>query len=153
MNAQRGWFGVAMYQGSNDTNMGTLWRSTYIYGGKALYTVGRKYRGQAGDTVDATRHVPYTHFEHFSDFIKFKPKQAKIIGVEINEKAIPLSRFCHPLNAIYILGNESYGIHENNLRLCDQIVYVETTLPICLNVAVAGSIIIADRLQKGVYQR
>jgi tRNA(Leu) C34 or U34 (ribose-2'-O)-methylase TrmL len=52
---------------------------------------------------------------------------------------------CHPQIACYVLGSEDNGIPEA-MMIGYQKVFIDT--PICLNVAVAGSIIMYDRKSK-----
>jgi tRNA G18 (ribose-2'-O)-methylase SpoU len=60
----------------------------------------------------------------------------------------PLSQFQHPRNAIYILGSEDHGVPKSVLRGCQEVVSLEAEGYGSYNVAVAGSIVMYDRMVK-----
>jgi tRNA G18 (ribose-2'-O)-methylase SpoU len=64
----------------------------------------------------------------------------------MTQDAINLTEFNHPNRAIYILGAEDSGLPLEVEKACNKIVciYGERSL----NVAVAGSIVLYDRLNK-----
>jgi tRNA G18 (ribose-2'-O)-methylase SpoU len=68
--------------------------------------------------------------------------------VVIEMGGTPLSEFDHPRNAIYILGSEDHGVPKNVLRACREVVSLEAQEYASYNVAVAGSIVMYDRLIK-----
>ena len=61
---------------------------------------------------------------------------------------VPLSQFKHPRNAIYILGSEDHGVPKNVLRACREVVSLEAVEYASYKVAVAGSIVMYDRMVK-----
>lgn len=74
------------------------------------------------------------------------PYSAQLVAVEMGGE--PLATFEHPKRAVYVLGSEDNGIPESMLRMC----HARVTLP-CVryesfNVAVAGSVLMYDRLTK-----
>jgi tRNA G18 (ribose-2'-O)-methylase SpoU len=50
----------------------------------------------------------------------------------------------HPERGIYILGNETVGLPQEILSRCNNIVKIPTSFS--LNVAIAGSIVLYDRM-------
>jgi tRNA(Leu) C34 or U34 (ribose-2'-O)-methylase TrmL len=80
-----------------------------------------------------------------------------LIIIEINNNSIPLQEFSHPDNAVYLLGSENPSRKIPN-ELLDKYPVIEIPkywgLPkiqkgcFCLNVSVAGSIVLYDRLIK-----
>jgi len=143
----RGYFAIGIYHPKTSTNMGTLWRSAYIFGASFIFTIGRRYQKQASDTVKAYRHIPLYNFLDFQDFHKFLPYDCQIVCVEIADNSIALHKFNHPERAIYLLGAEDEGIPKEILKNY-QIIQIISDLPFCLNVAVAGSIVMHDRFIK-----
>lgn len=141
----RGFFGIGTYQPKNETNTGTVFRSAQSFGANFVYTVGRKYSKQATDTADTTHQIPYFFYPTFQDLVNFKPRYTKIVCVEISEDARPLNNFFHPENAIYLLGNEAYGIHQEVLDKSDFVVKIPVPHELCLNVAVVGGIVMYSR--------
>ena len=141
----RGYCGIGFYQARWDTNIGTGFRSAVCFGANFLYTIGHKYKKQSSDTCDSTRHLPYLHYEAYDDFIKRKPQDARIVCVEITDNARDLTKFCHPERALYLFGNETYGIHEKYLR---NHLVVKIPTKLCLNVASSVGIVLYDRMLK-----
>jgi len=143
----RGYFGIGVYHPKATVNIGTLWRSAYIFGAKFIFTIGRRYQKQASDTLKAFRHVPLFNFTTIEDFKSNAPYCGQIVCVEICDKAKPLTNYVHPQQAIYILGAEDYGIPED-LLFGNQAVVIPSENEYCLNVATAGSIVMYDRYMK-----
>lgn len=138
---KRGYFGIGIYKTKEKENVGTLWRSAHNFGAQFIFTIGRRYKKQNGDTSKAWRHTPLFDYETFEE-IKI-PKDCKLIGIEQSEKSVSIKKFLHPERAIYILGAEDEGLPQEILEKCDAIVHIDS--PMCLNVSVAGSIIMYDR--------
>lgn len=139
----RGYFGIGIYNTKTEHNIGTLWRSAYIFGASFIFTIGKRYKKQHSDTTKATNHIPLYEYKTFEEFYSNIPNNCLLIGVEQNEKSIDLKKFWHPERAIYLLGAEDYGLNENIISKCHKIVSIDTKL--CLNVSVAGSIIMYNR--------
>jgi len=146
MNANQGYFGIGIYQPKRETNVGTLWRSARILGASFLFTIGHRYRHQCSDTMKAPRHVPLFSYESFDAFLKALPACGHLIAIELDEQAAPISNFVHPQQAVYLLGAEDYGLPPAVLNKCRSIVQLPGDF--CLNVAVAGSIAMYDRISK-----
>lgn len=113
-----------------------------------MFTVGRKAKKQPSDTICSWRHVPYLVYPDFDDFYVHLPYDCILVGVEISGGAEPLETFNHPQRAVYLLGAEDNGIPKDILSRCHKVICVDTRF--CLNVAVAGSIVLYDRRAKGL---
>ena len=74
------------------------------------------------------------------------PKAAVWVVIEMG--GTPLSEFVHPRNAIYILGSEDHGVPTSVVRGCREVISLECELYGSYNVAVAGSIVMYDRMMK-----
>ena len=149
---ERGYFGVGVYHPKAEVNIGTLWRSAYIFGAAFIFTIGRRYKNQASDTLKSYRHVPMFHYESFKEFKSHLPHQARLVCVELAERAISLVNMVHPQQAIYLLGAEDDGI-PSKLMSGSQVVQIPSVRERCLNVAVAGSIIMYDRHLKSAVHK
>lgn len=143
---KRGYFGIGIENTKTKANIGTLWRSAYGLGAAFIFVIGERYKKQASDTVKAMRHIPMYHYDNFEQFYDHMPKDCQLIGVELHEKARELSGYGHPERAIYLLGAEDSGLSKRALEKCHSIIQFESKH--CLNVAVAGSIIMYDRQSK-----
>lgn len=141
---RRGYFGIGIYHPKRSENIGSLWRTAHSFGADFLFTIGPRYHKQASDTSDATRHVPLFKYNSWEEFRRHTPGQ--IVCVEIDSKAEDLKSFKHPEQAVYVLGAEDYGIPPRYLEQY-QTVKISGGL-YCLNVAVAGSIVLYDRISK-----
>ena len=141
----RGYYGIGVYHPKTVENIGTLWRSAHNFGADFIFTIGKRYQRQASDTTKAERHIPLYEYESFEDFKEHLPRGCQMVFVEQTEGSRNVKDIIHPETAVYILGAEDYGVPEEMMRGYKKI-HIDT--PMCLNVAVAGSIILYDRKSK-----
>ena len=144
--SNRGYFGIGIENTKTKANIGTLWRSAYSLGASFIFVIGNRYKKQASDTVKAIRHIPMYHYDTFDDFYENMPKDCQLIGVDNVTKARNLIDYGHPERAIYLLGAEDNGLSKQAMEKCHSLVQFDSKF--CLNVAVAGSIIMYDRQTK-----
>jgi tRNA G18 (ribose-2'-O)-methylase SpoU len=143
---KRGYFGIGIYHPKTPVNMGTLWRSAQNFDASFMFTIGQRYQKQASDTTKAFRHIPLYNYKTFADFNRNRPYGCPLIAIEQSKNSISIKGFVHPERAIYLLGAEDHGIPPAILKKMQQTVHIDT--PMCLNVAVAGSIVMFDRQNK-----
>ena len=144
--SKRGYFGIGVFNGKNDQNIGTLWRSANIMGADFIFTIGKRYRRQCSDTSKTPRHIPLFNYENWEDFKKHIPFDCPVVAIELDEDSIPIKRYVHPERCIYLLGAEDNGIPKKILEQCRDIVQLPGDF--CMNVSVAGSIVMYDRINK-----
>ena len=144
--SKRGFFGIGIEHTKTHQNIGTLWRSASIMGASFIFTIGKRYKKQSSDTMKSWKHIPLWHFETFDEFYLAFPNDCKLIGVELNEDSIPISTFIHPERCVYLLEAEDIGLTEKAIAKCNAIVQLPGDY--CMNVSVAGSIVMFDRIQK-----
>lgn len=137
-------FGIGIENGKFNINLGTLMRSAFNFNANFVFTIGNRYRETRGDTVRTTRYIPYFNFTSTDDLIKHC--NIPIIGVEITDDAKSLINFVHPKRCIYLLGAEDTGLSKETIKCCKYIVSIPSNH--CLNVSVAGGVIMYDRLLK-----
>lgn len=140
----RGYFGVAVYHPKTAENIGVLLRTAHNLGAKFVATIGKRYKKQPSDTTNFQQSIPLFHFETFEEFKKFIPNGCNLTAIEIDETARFLGNHCHSEKECYLLGAEDYGIPKNILQKCTNVVKLSSER--CLNVAVAGSIVLYDRV-------
>ncbi len=140
----RGFCGIGIQHSKTPINIGTLWRSAAILGADFIFTVGRRYTHQSSDTLKAYRHIPLWHFEDLDDLRV--PHDCRLIGVELDDRARPLHTFRHPERAVYLLGAEDHGLSKDAIARCHQLIRLPGQWS--MNVAVAGSIVLNDRVSK-----
>ncbi len=141
----RGFFGVGVEGISKGANVGALVRSTHAFGGSFFFTLGTglDLDGiRASDTSDAFDHLPFYDFKTPDDLVL--PAGVTLVGVELTPDAIALPSFRHPTRAAYILGPEMGSLSPVMQARCDFIVKIPTKF--CVNVGVAGAIILYDRM-------
>jgi len=146
----RGFFGIGIYHTKTETNIGTLWRSAYIFGASYIFTVGKRYKKQSSDTLKTWRKIPLYHYDLFDGFNKNRPYDCQLVGVEQDNNSKSIVTFNHPERAIYLLGAEDHGLPVDILKQCNSVIHIDTFT--CLNVAVAGSIVMYDRELKDKYK-
>ncbi len=141
-----GFYGIGVHNSVHDANIGTLWRSAFIMGAAFIFTIGRPYKQQKGDVTHAWSKIPLYHYDDFSDFKRHLPHSTQLIAIELDENAKAIETYAHPERAIYLLGNEKNGLPEPIIKACHDIVQLPGEFS--LNVAVAGSLVLYDRVAK-----
>lgn len=139
---KRGYFGVGLYHTKTETNVGTLWRSAFQLGASFIFTVGKRYKTQNSDTPKSWKNIPLYHYEVIEQLVM--PKDVLLVGIE--QGGTPLSNYSHPERVIYLLGAEDHGLPEEILSKCNHIVSLESERVNSYNVAVAGSLVMYDRM-------
>jgi tRNA G18 (ribose-2'-O)-methylase SpoU len=92
------------------------------------------------------RHIPFFEYDTFEEFNCNRPNGWQLIAVELDDNSQPIKNFKHPLNAVYLLGAEDGGLPKDILNECQSIIQLPGSF--CMNVAVAGSIVLFDRMNK-----
>lgn len=144
----RGYFAIGILGNKTPENLGTLWRSANVYGAAFIFTIGRRYPKQCSDTLATPRHVPLFEYKTFDDLLGNRPYDCPIIGIEQSNSSVSIIDYKHPERAIYLLGAEDNGIPEKVQAKCQAVIHIP--LPTCINVAVAGSTVLYDRLSKAI---
>jgi len=140
----RGYFGIGIYHCKTEHNIGTLWRSAYQLGASFIFTIGKRYKKQASDTLQTYRHVPLYHYVHFDEFYQNLPYGCQFVAIEHRGTSLPVYR--HAQQAVYLLGAEDYGLPESILEKVQSTIEIPSVRTDCYNVAVAGSIVMYDRM-------
>ena len=144
--SNRGYFGIGIYQGKTRINYGTLYRSAYILGAAFIFIIGKRFQKQCSDTYASHRHIPTYEYKTFNDLYNNIPYDCQLIGVEMENEAEMVETFKHPSRAIYLLGAEDNGLPKEIIKKCHKIIKLQGQFS--FNVAVAGSIVIYDRVAK-----
>lgn len=141
----RGFFAIGAESISKELNLGNLMRSAHAFGASFIFTVRAHYKiGElASDTSDAGQSLPYYPWNNVEDMVF--PQNCKLVGIELTDDAIDLPSFQHPVQAAYILGPERGDLSPEMLAKCDHVVQIPTRF--CINVAMAGAIVMYDRMK------
>ncbi len=141
----KGYFAIGAERMSKSLNLGNLMRSAHGFGASFTFTVGATYRALEAhaDTSKSQLHMPHYNWLTLDDMAL--PGECKLVGVELLDSAIDLPSFRHPLRAAYVLGPEMGSLSEPLLARCDYVVKIPTRF--CVNVAMAGAIVMYDRVK------
>lgn len=141
----RGYFAIGAERTSKALNLGNLMRSAHGFGASFTFTVGASYQAleARADTSKGQWHLPHYDWAKPEDMAL--PKGCRLVGVELIDTATDLPSFRHPLRAAYVLGPELGSLSAGVLARCDYVVKIPTTF--CINVAMAGAIVMYDRVR------
>ncbi len=142
-----GFFGIGILNNTDEINIGTLWRSAYILGASFIFTVGKKYKIEGSDVTKSWTKIPLYHYKTFDELKENIPFSTQLVAVEMGEDAVPLGEYVHPDRVIYLLGNEVSGLPPLIIEQCQSVIKLPGEHS--LNVAVTGSIVMYDRINKG----
>ena len=140
----RGYFGIGVEGITKPMNVGSLFRTAHAFGASFVFTVDARYkRGEAenSDTSRTAQQVPLYEFDSV-EALRL-PTDCALVGIELLDEAQELPSVRHPRCAAYVLGPERGALSPKLLACCDQVVKIPTKF--CINVAVAGAIVMYDR--------
>jgi tRNA G18 (ribose-2'-O)-methylase SpoU len=139
----RGYFAIGAERISKALNLGNLMRSAHAFGAHFTFTIGATYQAleARADTSKGRWHLPHYDWRSIEE-IRL-PLGCELVGIELIEGAVELPIFRHPLRAAYVLGPEHGSLSEPLLARCDHVVQIPTQF--CINVAIAGAIVMYDR--------
>ncbi|HYE00339.1 MAG TPA: RNA methyltransferase [Alphaproteobacteria bacterium] len=141
----RGYFAIGVERISKPLNAGALIRSAHAFGASFVFAIDPEFTPEAmraADTADSGGQVPF-YIHDTIDQLSL-PRGCKLVGVELTDDAIELPTFRHPLQAAYIMGAERGDLTKPVLDRCDFVVKIPTRF--CINVSVAGAIVMYDRM-------
>jgi len=141
----RGYFSIGVEGITKPRNVGNLIRSAHSFGASYFFTIDpivhvKEFRH--ADTSQAESHLPFYNFETVEQFTL--PNRCELVAVEFIEGATELPSFRHPLRAAYVLGPERGNVSPELLKKCDHVIKIP--MQFCVNVGVAGAIVMYDRL-------
>ncbi len=145
MSAARGYFGIGVERVSKPMNLGALLRTAHAFGASFAFAIApdvRMREAKRSDTSSAPEHLPFYTFASVSELML--PKGCALVGIELLEEARDLPSFRHPRQAAYVLGPERGSLSPELLAVCDFVVRIPTRF--CVNLSVAGAIVLYDRL-------
>lgn len=101
------------------------------------------------NTVDLTE---WEHFENTADAIqdlRSKIQDLKVIGIELDERSIDYTKADYSYPVALIIGNETHGISQDVLAMCDQIVELPMLgVNVSINTMVSLAIILYKTLEQ-----
>jgi tRNA G18 (ribose-2'-O)-methylase SpoU len=141
----RGYFGIGAERISKALNLGNLMRSAHGFGASFTFTIGATYQAleARADTSKGALHLPHYNWASPGELVL--PARCRLVGVELLDEAIDLPSFQHPRCAAYVLGPEKGSLSPALLARCDYVVRIPTSF--CINLAMAGAIVMYDRVR------
>lgn len=141
-----GYFGIGCMGMKSSDNYGTLFRTAQIFEADFIFLIGCRFKHQVTDTMKSWRHMPLFEYKDFADFNDHRPHDCRLIGIEMTPMSTLIADFKHPKQACYLLGAEDHGLSPEAIAACQETVVLPGIRS--LNVSVAGSIVLYDRLAK-----
>ena len=90
--------------------------------------------------------IPLFQFDSFDSFRSSLPYSCRLVGIEQDKTSISIKEYEHHCRAIYLLGSEDNGLPKEIKEQCHEL--IELPGDSSLNVAVAGSLVVFDRVNK-----
>jgi tRNA G18 (ribose-2'-O)-methylase SpoU len=141
----RGFFGVGAEGISKPLNLGNLVRSAHAFGASFVFLVDPELAARQALSADTSRAEHALPVYDYPDAASLAlPRGCRLVGCELVDEAVPLPSFHHPLNAAYVFGPERGSLSPAMLARCDHLVRIPTRF--CINLAVAGAVVMYDRL-------
>lgn len=125
-------------------NLGAVLRTAHAFNASFAFTVAAHHRAREvnlSDTAKSAAHMPLYEWDNLKEMRL--PKGCVLVGVELDEAAIDLPAFSHPLNAAYLLGPEKGDLSSSAKALCSHLVKIPTRF--CVNLSVAAALVMYDR--------
>jgi tRNA G18 (ribose-2'-O)-methylase SpoU len=141
----RGFFGIGAEEMSKPMNLGALMRTSHAFGASFFFTINAHPKVREAYNSDTSRsfgHMPYYAWDKLDD-VRL-PRGCVMVGVELTDDAVELPQFRHPQAAAYVLGRERGSLSPELLARCKHVVKIPTKF--CINVGLAGALIMYDRL-------
>jgi tRNA G18 (ribose-2'-O)-methylase SpoU len=141
----RGYFAIGAERISKALNLGNLMRSAHGFGASFTFTIGASYQAleARADTSKGQQHLPHYDWRSIAELSL--PRSCRLVGVELLDEAVDLPSFRHPLRAAYVLGPEQGELSPELLARCDHVVRIPSSF--CVNLAMAGAIVMYDRVR------
>lgn len=141
----RGYFGIGCERISKAMNLGALLRTGHAFGASFAFTINANHRARMIDRADTSKsddHLPLYEWDTLDEMRL--PKGCVLVGVELDDTAIDLPSFRHPLNVAYILGPEKGSLSPEVTARCTHLVKIPTKF--CINVSLAAALVMYDRV-------
>lgn len=141
----RGYFGIGSERISKAMNLGAILRTAHAFNASFAFCINAHHRAleiDRADTSKSTAHLPLYEWARLDDMRL--PKDCMLVGVELDERAVDLPSFRHPLNAAYLLGPEKGDLSPEAKARCTHIVKIPTRF--CVNLSVAAALVMYDRI-------
>ena len=143
-------FAIAAWEISKEHNVGTLVRTAHAAAATEVILTGeREWNIPAARTADL-----YTEIVHLDDDVAafrahLRSRGWNLVAVELAEGSVNIFDAVYPERPCFLLGAELGGVPQELIQEADLVVQIpQWGLVPCLNLAVAGSLVVYDYLAK-----
>jgi len=140
----RGFFAIGAERISKAMNLGNLVRSANAFGASFVFLIDAQYDRRTAKSDTSNAEVALPVYDVASPAELALPRHCRLVGIELVADAIDLPSFRHPLQAAYVFGPERGSLSPALLERCDHVVRIPTRF--CINLAVAGAVVMYDRM-------
>ena len=141
----RGYFAIGVESISKPGNLGNLMRTAHAFGASFAFAVTPSLDTREMYLVDTSGSEASLPFYTYPDVASLvMPRDCTLVGVELLDEAVELPSFRHPTRAAYVLGPERGSLSPALVERCQFVVKIPTKF--CLNVGVAGALVMYDRM-------
>lgn len=140
----RGYFAIGAERISKPMNLGNLVRSANAFGASFVFLVDAQYDRRTAKSDTSNTEVALPVYDVPAPAALQLPRGCRLVGVELVPDAIDLPSFRHPPQAAYVFGPERGSLSPELLERCDHVVRIPTRF--CINLAVAGAVLMYDRM-------
>lgn len=133
------------------SNVGTMARNAELLGVDNLYVAQPHRIPQlipATDTAKSFRRIGHFVDDEKTVISTLRSQGHRVIAIELDNSALPLTTFVHPDDALYIIGSEDKGISQEVLSNVDDIITIPAQKQWSFNAADSATIVMYDRFFK-----
>lgn len=134
-------FAVTMEHWHRDLNIGGVIRNANAFNAREVHYVGRRQWDRRG-AVGMHHYSTVIHSKTIDEWVgRIKGQYSQIIAFDNIDGAEPLGSVELPEDCMLVFGEESCGITDEMLELCDRLVYIEQYGAVrSLNASVASGV-------------
>lgn len=116
-------FAVMMEHWQGDFNIGTCFRNANAFGARELFYLGGKRKYDPRGCVGVQYYSDIKFLENYNSLLSLKDRYV-FIGIDNVPGSVSMENFQWPKNALMIFGEESKGLTEQVIQMCDKVVAI-----------------------------
>ncbi|WP_341218449.1 RNA methyltransferase [Neptunomonas phycophila] len=137
---------IGLVNPKSPTNVGAVLRASGCFQAEAVFYTGERYDRAERFHTDTQNRAQSIPLQRVANLIEAVPPTTKVVCVDLVDGAVPLTRFEHPAEALYIFGPEDGTISQDIIDRADDVVYIPANG--CLNLAATVNVVLYDRMSK-----
>ncbi len=140
------YFDIGVYEPRVEDDLYALWKAAYVLGADGVFSIGGKFRSNV--MMEAIKRTPFRRYKNFDYLMACLSNALRLVGVDRTGER--LRDFVHPTMAMYLLNTEDGRLPKSVLDKCHSVVAIERLHDYDLSPVAVGSILMWDRLNKGM---